>query len=83
MLDYALNGNATQLKHGQDLRPYSRSDANCATILVSIAEWYGDDRPRPAVLQKVLDAVKAGPDKLPSHDVWLKRTVGMADYSKS
>ena len=42
--------------------------------------WYGDQRPRPAVLQKVLDAINTGPQKLPLHDTWLKRVVGMEDY---
>ena len=46
-------------------------------------EWYGEDRPRPAIHKKVLDAVNTAQDKLPPHDVWLKRMVGMADYSKS
>ncbi len=46
-------------------------------------ERYGENRPRPAVLKKVLDAIKTGPDKLPSHEVWLQRMVGMADYSES
>jgi tryptophan halogenase len=46
-------------------------------------ERYGDKRPRPAVLKQVLDAVNAAPGKLPPHDVWLQRMVGMADYSKS
>jgi tryptophan halogenase len=45
-------------------------------------EWYGENRPRPAVLQKVLDGIKTGPDQLPPHDVWLRHRVGMADYSK-
>ncbi len=46
-------------------------------------EWFGESRPRPAIHKKVLDAVDAARDKLPRHDVWLKRMVGMADYSKS
>jgi len=46
-------------------------------------EWYGENRPRPAIHKKVLDAVNTAQDKLPPHDVWLKRMVGMADYSKS
>ena len=46
-------------------------------------ERYGEDRPRPAVLKQVLNAVDAAPGKLPPHDVWLQRMVGMADYSKS
>jgi tryptophan halogenase len=46
-------------------------------------EWYGDRRPRPAIHNKVLDAVNSAQDKLPPHDVWLKRMVGMTDYSGS
>jgi tryptophan halogenase len=45
--------------------------------------WFGENRPRPAVHKKVIDAVDAAQGKLPPHDVWLKRMVGMADYSKS
>ena len=43
-------------------------------------ERYGENRPRPAVLKQVLSAIDAAPGKLPPHDVWLKRMVGMADY---
>jgi hypothetical protein len=43
-------------------------------------EWYGENRRRPAVHRKVLDAVDAAQGKLPPHDVWLKRMVGMQDY---
>lgn len=46
-------------------------------------ERYGDNRPRPAVHRKVLDAINIARDKLPLHDAWLQRMVGMADYSKS
>ena len=45
-------------------------------------ERYGDNRPRSAVLKKVVDAVAAAPAKLPPHDVWLQQMVGMADYAK-
>ena len=45
--------------------------------------WFGARRPRPAIHKKVIDAVDTARDKLPPHDVWLKRMVGMADYSKS
>ena len=45
-------------------------------------QWYGDQRPRPAIHKKVIDAVNSARGKLPPHDVWLKRMVGMADYSK-
>jgi tryptophan halogenase len=43
-------------------------------------EWYGENRPRSGVLKKVRSAIDAAPGKLPPHDVWLKRMVGMADY---
>ena len=46
-------------------------------------ERYGENRPRPAVHRKVLDAINLAPDKLPPHDVWLKKMVGMADYSNA
>ncbi len=44
-------------------------------------EWFGDDRPRPGVVQKVLDAINAA--RLPAHDVWLKHCAGMKDYPTS
>jgi tryptophan halogenase len=46
-------------------------------------EWYGENRPRPAVHKKVLEAIDVARDKLPPHDVWLQRMVGMANYSNS
>ena len=46
-------------------------------------ERYGDNRPRPAVLHRVLNAINSGPNVLPTHDAWLKRVVGMEDYAKS
>ncbi len=45
-------------------------------------ERYGENRPRPAILKQVRNAVDSAPGKLPPHDVWLQRMVGMADYSK-
>jgi len=47
------------------------------------SEWFGENRPRPAIHRQVLDTVNTAQDKLPLHDVWLKHMVGMADYSKS
>ena len=46
-------------------------------------EWFGAKRPRPAVHKMVLDAVNTAGDRLPPHDVWLKRMAGMPDYSNS
>ncbi len=47
------------------------------------SEWYGDRRQRPAVNRQVLDAINAAREKLPPHDVWLRRMVGMTDYLKT
>jgi len=46
-------------------------------------EWYGENRPRPAIHKQVLDSVNTAQDKLPPHDVWLKRVAGMPDYTKT
>ena len=43
-------------------------------------ERFGDDRQRSGILKSVRTAIDAAPGKLPPHDVWLKRMVGMADY---
>ncbi len=45
-------------------------------------EWYGEKRPRTGVLRQVRSAVDAAPGKLPPHDVWLQRMLGMADYER-
>jgi tryptophan halogenase len=45
--------------------------------------WFGKERPRPAIHKQVLDSVEAARDKLPPHDVWLKRVAGMPDYTRS
>ena len=45
--------------------------------------WYGENRPRPADHKKVIDSIDAAQGKLPPHDVWLRRMVGMSDYSKT
>ena len=41
---------------------------------------YGDNRPRPGILRRVQSAVQSAPGKLPPHDVWLQRMVGMPDF---
>ncbi len=46
-------------------------------------EWFGESRPRPAIHKKVIEAVETARDKLPPHDVWLRRMVAMADYSQT
>ena len=44
-------------------------------------EWFGPNRPRPSIYKKVLATVDTAREKLPPHDVWLQRMVGMPDYS--
>ncbi len=44
-------------------------------------KWYGTDRPAARVPQRITERLRAAPHKLPAHDVWLKRVVGMTDYS--
>ena len=43
-------------------------------------KWYGTNRPATRVSQRITERLRAAPHKLPAHDVWLKRMVGMADY---
>ena len=43
--------------------------------------WFGTQRPKPRVLRKVLEVLGAAPHKLPLHDVWLQRVLGMQDYA--
>jgi tryptophan halogenase len=43
-------------------------------------ERYGNDRPKPRVAGPVVERLRAAPEKLPPHDVWLQRVTGMDDY---
>jgi len=43
-------------------------------------QQYGNNRPKSAVAQPVIDRLRAAPAKLPPHDVWLQRVVGMEAY---
>jgi tryptophan halogenase len=43
-------------------------------------ERYGNARPKPRVGQAVIDRLRAAPSKLPPHDVWLQKVVGMESY---
>ncbi len=42
---------------------------------------YGNNRPASTVYPEVLQKLQLAPQKLPPHDVWLQRMVGMPDYS--
>ena len=43
-------------------------------------QWFGTDRPASQVPKRILDRLQVAPNKLPPHDVWLKRVAGMPDY---
>ncbi len=43
-------------------------------------DWFGKNRPQSTLFQEVIDKLRQAPQKLPPHDVWLKRVVGMANY---
>jgi hypothetical protein len=35
------------------------------------------------LLRQIVDRLRAAPKKLPPHDIWLQRAVGMQNYQKS
>jgi tryptophan halogenase len=43
-------------------------------------QWFGASRPAPKIPQRIVDRLRVAPQKLPPHDIWLKRAVGMHDY---
>jgi tryptophan halogenase len=43
-------------------------------------ERYGNDRPKPQIAQPVIHRLQAAPSKLPPHDMWLQRVIGMESY---
>ncbi|MDH4107973.1 MAG: tryptophan 7-halogenase [Gammaproteobacteria bacterium] len=43
-------------------------------------QWFGADRPPTRVIKGIQDKVNIAPQKLPPHDVYLKRVAGMPDY---
>jgi tryptophan halogenase len=45
--------------------------------------WFGTDRPPSQVPQRLVERLHMAQQKLPPHDVWLKRVVGMPDYPKT
>ncbi|HZW60074.1 MAG TPA: tryptophan halogenase family protein [Woeseiaceae bacterium] len=42
--------------------------------------WYGRQRPAPRVLRRVIEKLRQAPSKLPRHDAWLQRVLGMPVY---
>jgi len=43
-------------------------------------QWFGTNRPASQVPQRIAERLKIAPQKLPPHDLWLKRIAGMPDY---
>jgi tryptophan halogenase len=43
-------------------------------------EWFGTDRPRTRIMKAIVDVLSLAPQKLPLHDAWLKRVLGMKEY---
>jgi tryptophan halogenase len=46
-------------------------------------EWFGKDRPKPRIMKPLFDMLSMAPHKLPLHDAWLKRVLGMPEYRTS
>ena len=46
-------------------------------------DWYGQQRPDPGVLKHVAEKLNLAQQKLPPHDVWLHRVLGMPIYTTS
>jgi tryptophan halogenase len=46
-------------------------------------DLFGPDRPDPEVPRDVTERLAMAPQKLPPHDLWLKRVFGMPDYPQS
>lgn len=46
-------------------------------------QWFGGDRPASQVPPGIASRVGAAPNKLPPHDVWLQRAIGMPGYPKT
>jgi tryptophan halogenase len=45
--------------------------------------WFGPDRPASQVPSGIDTRVRAAPQKLPPHDLWLQRMLGMRTYRKT
>ncbi len=42
--------------------------------------WYGDELPQTGVHRRIAERLNQAPTKLPPHDLWLQRIVGMPAY---
>jgi len=47
------------------------------------SQWYGEDRPPTQIAEIIASRLKLAPQKLPPHDMWLQRAVGMPVYKSA
>ena len=45
--------------------------------------WYGKNRPRSVISQNILEKIRSAPNRLPTHEKYLKEVLGMQDYPVS
>ena len=43
-------------------------------------DWFGKDRPATRVAKSIADRLALAPRKLPPHELWMQRVLGMPDY---
>ena len=43
-------------------------------------QWFGNNRPASKIPQRIANRLKAAPEKLPRHNIWLQRKIGMPNY---
>ncbi len=44
------------------------------------SDWFGESRPQTRIAKTIAERLALAPRKLPPHDLWLKRVLGMPDY---
>jgi len=44
------------------------------------SQWYGEDRPPTEVAEIIASRLRQAPQKLPPHEMWLQRAIGMPVY---
>jgi len=52
-------------------------------LRIECDQWFGTKRPASRVALGIQDKLRLAPHKLPPHDEWLKRVVGMPNYPKT
>ena len=44
------------------------------------SDWFGESRPQTRIAKTIAERLALAPRKLPPHDLWLTRVLGMPDY---